>query len=69
MIVTQSYHLYRALYIAKKTGIEAVGVDADIRTYRLQAYRELREVLARCKDFYAVQQKIATQYTVSGETT
>ena len=69
VIVTQTYHLYRALYIAQKTGIEAVGVDADIRTYRLQAHRELREVLARCKDFYAAQQKIATKYTVSGETT
>ena len=68
IIVTQTYHLHRALYIAKKMGIEAVGVDADIRSYRLRTYRELREVLARCKDFFAVQQRIATKYTVSGET-
>ena len=55
VIVTQTYHLYRALYIAEKKGIEAVGVSADIRTYRLQWYRDLREMLARCKDFYITQ--------------
>lgn len=66
VIVTQTYHLYRALYIANKTGLAAVGVDADIRTYRLQGYRELREVLARCKDFYTTQLKIAPAYDIPG---
>lgn len=66
VIVTQTYHLYRALYIAKKSGMEAVGVDADIRTYRLQGYRDLREVLARCKDFYATQREVPTAYTEPG---
>lgn len=51
IIVTQKYHLYRALYIAEKLGIEAYGVPADYRTYSGQAKREVREVLARCKDF------------------
>ena len=51
IIVTQEYHLYRALYIAKHLGIEAYGVSADIRLYRGQVYRELREILARNKDF------------------
>lgn len=68
VIVTQTYHLYRALYIAKKMGMEAIGVDADIRTYRLQTYRDLREVLARCKDFYAVQCDVVPAYTVHGGT-
>ncbi len=62
IVVTQKYHLYRALYIADKMGMEAVGVDADIRTYRLQWYRNLREVLARCKDFYATQCDILPKY-------
>lgn len=66
VIVTQTYHLYRALYIANKTGLGAVGVDADIRTYRLQGYREIREVLARCKDFYTTQLKIAPAYDIPG---
>lgn len=51
IIVTQEYHLYRALYIAEKLGIEAYGVNADYHTYRGQTNRDVREVLARCKDF------------------
>jgi vancomycin permeability regulator SanA len=53
VIVTQEYHLYRALYIADALGIEAYGVSADPRTYRNQWAREIREVMARCKDFFA----------------
>ena len=51
IIITQKYHLYRALYIAEQYEIEAVGVSADLRTYRGQIYRDLREMLARVKDF------------------
>ena len=51
IIVTQKYHLYRALYIAQALGLEAWGVDADYRSYSGQASREVREVLARVKDF------------------
>lgn len=51
VIVTQEYHLYRALYIADKLGINVYGVNSDPRKYSGQAYRELREILARNKDF------------------
>jgi vancomycin permeability regulator SanA len=51
IVVTQQYHLYRALYIAKALGIEAYGVDADYRQYSGQLARDVREVLARVKDF------------------
>ena len=51
IIVTQEYHLYRALYIAQKLGIEAYGVNSDYHVYWGQANREAREILARCKDF------------------
>ena len=51
IIVTQEYHLYRALYIAEKLGLEAYGVSADLNTYAGQSMRDFREVLARCKDF------------------
>lgn len=51
IIVTQKYHLFRALYIAKQLGIEAYGVASDPRSYRGAVYREVREVLARNKDF------------------
>lgn len=52
VIVTQKYHLYRALYIANQLGIEAYGVGADPRQYVGATYRELREILARNKDFF-----------------
>ncbi len=51
VIVTQKYHLYRALYIANQLGVEAYGVGADPRQYIGATYRELREILARDKDF------------------
>ena len=51
VIVTQKYHLYRALYIAEDMDIEASGCDAALHSYAGQLYRELREILARAKDF------------------
>ncbi len=51
VIVTQKYHLYRALYIANRLGLEAYGVGADPRKYVGAFNRELREILARDKDF------------------
>lgn len=50
IVVTQEYHLYRALYIADKLGVEAYGVTSDYNTYVGQEQRDLREVLARVKD-------------------
>ena len=51
IIVTQEYHLYRALYIAKELGIEAYGVSATKRIYGNQMKRDIREFAARIKDF------------------
>lgn len=51
VIVTQEYHLSRAVYIANSLGIEAYGVAADYREYSQQPYWSAREVLARVKDF------------------
>ena len=50
IIVTQEYHLYRALLIAESLGLEAYGVSADLRTYMGQPLREIREIAARLKD-------------------
>ena len=51
MVITQKYHLHRAIYIARRSGIDAVGVSADLRGYSGQSVREIREILARVKDF------------------
>ena len=50
LIVTQEYHLYRALYIARALGLDAWGVSAEGGNYGGQTYRELREIAARIKD-------------------
>jgi len=52
IIVTQEYHLYRALYLAEKLGIEAYGVSASLHGYGSQDYQDMRESLARMKDFF-----------------
>lgn len=52
LIVTQKYHLYRALFIADTFGMEASGADAELRNYGSQFRRDVREVAARCKDFF-----------------
>ena len=54
IIVTQKYHIYRALYIADKLGLEAYGVASDPRRYAGQNIRDLREIAARVKDYFTV---------------
>lgn len=52
IIVTQKYHLYRAMYAAKKLGLDAYGVSATKRKYdNKQWIRDMREWLARVKIF------------------
>lgn len=51
IVVTQTYHLYRSLYGCRRMGITAMGAAADQYTYAGQEKREVREVLARDKDF------------------
>ena len=52
IIVSQEYHLYRAIYIANQLGLNAYGVSCDNITYNGQIQREIREILARCKDYF-----------------
>lgn len=54
VIVTQKYHLYRAVYNARKLGLDAYGVVADGQynfSLPVRTYNNFRETLARCKDF------------------
>lgn len=50
IVVSQRYHLYRAVYDARALGLEAWGVAAEDIAYLGQSAREGRELLARCKD-------------------
>lgn len=51
IIVTQRYHLPRALYLAQGKNIKAEGYTADMRTYKNIVWYEIREYPARIKDF------------------
>lgn len=53
LIVTQEYHLYRAVYDARALGLDAYGVVAEpSMDYGGQTYRDIREIFARDKDFF-----------------
>lgn len=54
LIVSQEYHLYRALYIADKLGLDAYGCAANYTKYSGQLKRDIREYAARCKDMVKV---------------
>ncbi len=62
VVVTQEYHLYRALYIAERLGLEAYGVASDYETYYGQVKRDAREVLARVKDYFTSRFQPAPTY-------
>ncbi len=51
LIVTQDYHLHRAIYNARALGLDAYGVATNPRRYAGQTMRDIREILARNKDF------------------
>jgi SanA protein len=47
IVVTQGYHLSRAVYTARALGLDAVGVSADLRPYLHPLRNQAREILAR----------------------
>lgn len=56
IIISQKYHLHRAIYIAEYLGLEAYGVDSQLRPYAADTniYNTVREFLARNKEFIYV---------------
>lgn len=47
IVVTQDFHISRAVYIARALGLEAYGVTADIHRYSALNWYEVRETAAR----------------------
>ncbi|MBQ7240242.1 MAG: YdcF family protein [Bacilli bacterium] len=62
VVVTQKYHLYRSIYIASSLGIDAYGYPCEDIKYSGETYRNLREVLARDKDFLKTLYKPKSTY-------
>ncbi len=54
VVVTQTYHMYRALFDAHSFNIDAIGVTSDLHSYEKQAYFDIREVGARVSDMINV---------------
>ncbi len=52
VVVTQRYHLSRAVFLAGKMDMDAYGVEADREPYQRIRYFEARETLARVKDVF-----------------
>lgn len=66
IVITQKYHIYRALFDAQALGMEAKGITCDTAVYKGDKYRKFRESLARIKDAgYAV---VKPKPTYLGET-
>ena len=62
VVVTQQYHLYRTIHISNELGIESYGVSANRRIYGNQLMRDIREVVARVKDFFKCLIKPKSKY-------
>ncbi|MEP7338349.1 MAG: ElyC/SanA/YdcF family protein [Acidobacteriota bacterium] len=51
VLVSQRYHLPRALYIANQLGLDAVGMAGDLRTKSKVDYQSVREWAAEVKAY------------------
>ncbi|HWC07761.1 MAG TPA: ElyC/SanA/YdcF family protein [Solirubrobacterales bacterium] len=55
VVVTQGFHMARALYLADQAGIDATGLTADLHPYGIQGTKsDVREVLSRVKSIVDV---------------
>ena len=54
ILITQQFHLSRALYTCNALGLDSVGVAADLRPYRDSGYWSVREIVASLVAFYQV---------------
>lgn len=52
ILITQKFHLPRALYACEKMGIDVVGYAADKHVYEKELFNEGREFFARIEDFF-----------------
>lgn len=54
VVVSQEYHLYRAIYIAKRLNIDVIGANATKSIMSGHSARLTREIFAQNKDFFKV---------------
>jgi SanA protein len=49
ILISQSYHLKRALFLGKFFGLDCIGYNADARPYNTEDKQSFREILANIK--------------------
>jgi len=54
ILITQSFHLPRAIFLCEKMGIKSAGAPADLQTYQYQTKNNIREILARAASFWEI---------------
>lgn len=54
IVVTQRFHMARALYLCNAVGLEAVGVTSDLQTYQKGTYFWMRDLLSSVKAFWEI---------------
>lgn len=62
VVITQAFHLPRAVFIARNQNIEAYGFMADKRKYPAHLRNHVREFLARIKSFVEVKLNVSPKY-------
>jgi len=66
LVITQNFHLPRALYFSKALGIDALGCGADLHEYQNMNSMKFREIFARVKAWFSITFKASPTYM--GET-
>ena len=51
IIITQDFHIHRAVYIAKSMNLNAIGIASTPINFTYLPYSSFREIFARNKDF------------------
>lgn len=54
IIVTQRFHIGRALYLCNSFGVDSVGVTSDLQTYQKNAWFWLRDIAASAEAWWDV---------------
>ncbi|MCK4782066.1 YdcF family protein [Candidatus Parcubacteria bacterium] len=62
IIITQNFHLPRAVYLGRNLGIDAYGLIADKHSYRNIQYNEFREKIANIKSFFELNLQLGSKY-------
>ena len=62
LIITQDFHLPRALYLSHKLNIEALGCRADLHDYQNISSMKKREILARVKAWLNITLSASPKY-------